>query len=454
MRICGRCNNASAQSSLSVPPSSKPDSGGQFPAPRTNCGATIRTAFGQRRSIPRRRPQPPVAVRDRSSHSHQVSGTGFGASSGREGRSDGTVLALHLLLAHPETALTIQKANTVCIVGAADDFVDYLAALLDEHRQRLDAHWQVSDHASADLLLIDAESVHGHMDWLRASSSGRLAVACSNARESCDAKFLLAKPVIADELVAMLNRIGADLGAQPGTPTVPLAAMPVAWVTPIESPTTPAANASSVVASLDTEPAAAATLAIDAPPEPHLVDFLGTNPPLRGRMRLTAVGLPSIFLDPDTRKWHADASLKGLSSWCTRALMPGDAQAIGEVEYHKGIATLSAQPYARLEWLTHLVHGEGRLNPGLDPNGRYKLARWPQSEREFPKHFRIATMMLKEWTSIDEVAELSGATIAEVVNFINAYHALAYIEYESPTQAPQPAQRSGLFARMRKVSSN
>ena len=350
--------------------------------------------------------------------------------------------------------MTIQKANTLCIVGAADDFVDHVALLLGEHRQELDARWQISDHASADVLLIDAESVHGHMDWLRASSNGRLAIACSNARESSDARFLVGKPVIADELVAVLNQVGADLKAKP-EPRAAVAAMPVASVAPVAPATTEAANASVVVASIEREPPSAIAAAVPTPRAQRLADFLGANPPLSGRLRLAAVGLPTLLLDPGTRTWLAGTSLKGLSAWCTRALLPGDVQAIGEAEYVKEIATLPVQPYARLEWLAHLLRGEGRLDPELDPNGRFKLARWPQSEREFPKHFRIATMMLKEWTSIGDVAELSGATIADVVNFINAYHALGFIEYECPPAlAPQPVPRSSLFARMRRVASN
>ena len=350
--------------------------------------------------------------------------------------------------------MDIQSANTICIVGDAEDFVDRLASVLDGHRRQLDARWQTADHASADLLLIDVESLHGHMDWLRASSNGRLAIACSNARESSDARFVLGKPVIADELVAMLNRIGADLNAKPADQTTAVSVMPAASIAPVASPTAEAANAPTVVATIKLEPLTIVATAKPASLSPNLVDFLGVDPPLRGRLRLAAIGLPSLFLDPGARTWHADASLKGLADWCTRPLLPGDAQTMGETEYMKEIATLSQQPYGRLEWLAHLVRGEGRLAPGLDPNGRFKLVRWPQSEREFPKHFRIATMMLKEWTSIGDVAELSGATIADVTNFINAYHALGFIEYECPEQAPQAIPRSGLIARMRRVSSN
>ena len=61
------------------------------------------------------------------------------------------------------------------------------------------------------------------------------------------------------------------------------------------------------------------------------------------------------------------------------------------------------------------MRDDGRLRAGLDPHATYKLSRWPQSEREFPKHFRIATVMLKQAHLLDEIASESGAGVADVV---------------------------------------
>ena len=107
-----------------------------------------------------------------------------------------------------------------------------------------------------------------------------------------------------------------------------------------------------------------------------------------------------------------------------------------------------------MKWLSHLIRGDGYLDPALDVNARYKLSRWPQSEREFPRHFRIATVMLKQAATLDEVAEHSGATIADVANFVNAYHAIGYIDRESTELAPESVNRGGLFGRIRKTSTN
>lgn len=56
----------------------------------------------------------------------------------------------------------------------------------------------------------------------------------------------------------------------------------------------------------------------------------------------------------------------------------------------------------------------------IDLLARYKLERWPSIDRGFPKHFRIATVMLKAPASPAEIAEATGASMPEVCEFIVA----------------------------------
>ena len=104
-----------------------------------------------------------------------------------------------------------------------------------------------------------------------------------------------------------------------------------------------------------------------------------------------------------------------------------------------------AQPLARLQWLGGLLSGEAA-------DGRYLLKKWPQTEREYPKHFRIATVMMKGPASVAEIAEASGVAPEEVAGFINAHlatgHAEAVAGEPSPPHEP-PSKPSGLFGRMR-----
>lgn len=349
---------------------------------------------------------------------------------------------------------------TLCVVGAAEDATARIHAMLDEQRTRLDARWRPAHHGNADLLLIDAESVYGHMDWLRAQASGRLVVAMASSQESYDPDFWVRTPVQATDLVAALNRIGSRITGKPAAPAAPVrpAAMPVtAEPAPIAAKP-PAEPVRAAAQDIPTRPLPVAQPI--TPPAPQhaaslleLLDHEGEGSPLAQRLRLQAEGLPEILLDPRERTWHSSSGLKGLSGWATRSLRTDDARHISDGDFAVASAALPGQPLARLRWLVHLVRGDGQLDPALDPNARYKLTRWPQSEREFPKHFRIATMMLKSAAPLEEIAELSGASVADVANFINAYHALGFIEPEAAERGQDDGRRSGLFGRMKKTSA-
>ena len=94
--------------------------------------------------------------------------------------------------------------------------------------------------------------------------------------------------------------------------------------------------------------------------------------------------------------------------------------------------------------------GKGQLLPGYDPLGKFRLGKWPQTEREFPKHFRIATAMMKGPTTIDELAAASGVDRAEVVDFVNANLATGFAEaWREPEPEPEAPKPGGLLGRLR-----
>ena len=90
--------------------------------------------------------------------------------------------------------------------------------------------------------------------------------------------------------------------------------------------------------------------------------------------------------------------------------------------------------------------------PGIDPDGNYRLTKWPQTEREYPKHFRIATAMMKGPATLDEVAAASGVPREDVADFVNASLASGYAELvlpEPPAPEEPPTKPGGLFGRLR-----
>lgn len=255
--------------------------------------------------------------------------------------------------------------------------------------------------------------------------------------------------------------------AAPATP-VPAAPAPVA-AAPASAPATapaatPAAESaqaapvqanSASAAPAPAAPPAAAALAPTAPAVPSitargdgLLDWLVAGR-LRGQLRVGS-GEERLLIDADQRKYHGPALLKPLAGLFDRGFAPSEFEVLPAAQWEAAAAQLgAAMPLARLVWFGNLLAGHGRLAPGYDPQRRYRMTKWPQTEREYPKHFRIATVMMKAPATVAEIAEASGVTEAEVADFINANLATGFAEAEGDPTPAEPAKSGGLFGRLR-----
>ncbi len=339
--------------------------------------------------------------------------------------------------------MIIKKLHTLCVMGAEDGVAKHIETLLRIHAGLLDARWQSAGQADAEVLLVDPDSVYGHMDWLRAQTQGRRVITCTHSPDAHPGDFLIGKPVDPRELANALNRLSALLEGH---------AAATADDAKSDAPDAPTQAAAAEIPPAQPAPPVAAAKAPPAP-EPHgLVQVLeGTDG--AARIRLQVGHLPTLLIDRGARRWYAEAGLKMIGGWCTHTLSPSDQQSLDETAFARAIDGLQSQPFSRLYWLNHLIAGGGRLADGLHPAARYRLNRWPQIEREFPKHFRIATVMMKGAGTVDEIAEDSNTTAANVANFINAYHALDFIAQESTDTPGEGGLLGGLFGRSRKLST-
>ena len=113
-----------------------------------------------------------------------------------------------------------------------------------------------------------------------------------------------------------------------------------------------------------------------------------------------------------------------------------------------------AQPLGRLRWYAGLVATPGILGRKLIRSEHYKLSRWPETEREFPKHFRLAKEMVKDFATVDEIVAASGMSHEEVVDYFNACFADARLEVPPKAQegdaTQQGSRRERLMARLNK----
>ena len=346
---------------------------------------------------------------------------------------------------------------------------------------RLGGRWQLLPEAEADHVIVDMDSMYGPMSWLRLHAAGKRVIGLTSAKRT-QTDFHIARPFDADSVAALLQSVAGDgdavaavVPASEPTPApaaahvgqampagmapapVPQDQLPEEHPQPIDEeaeapgpiPGKPASTAAGTLEPPTIAPAPAAP----APP-PHertLVDWLAVGA-LPGRMRYRRNAGPILLIDPITRQYHGPAPLKPLAGYFEGIVTEQDFEPAEAATWTREAAALGpAQPLARLQWFGGLLAGKGALLPGHDPHGRYKLSKWPQTEREFPKHFRIATAMMKGPATLDEVAAASGVPLPEVVDFVNASLVTGYAEFvpEQPPEPTEPPRSSGLFGRLR-----
>jgi hypothetical protein len=348
-------------------------------------------------------------------------------------------------------------SSTLGMTGMDPATESSLKAAFDQANARLQGRWRLVPEADADYVAVDMDSMYGPMSWLRLHAAGKQVIGVTSAKRS-QTDFHLPRPFDAAGVAQLLQSI--DGGAAP--PAAP-AGMSPAPVPQDELPeehrlrADEESRAPGVVAGHPGSEAAGslapATVAPPVPPrERRLGDWLVPGA-LSQRVKFARAGGPELFIDPAAREYFGPAALKPLAGLFDDPAGEQDFLPVDAGAWDSGVAALGpAQPLNRLQWFGGLLAGGGAMLPGFDPAGRYKLSKWPQTEREFPKHFRIATAMMKGPATLDEVAAASGVPLTEVIDFVNASLATGYAEFV-PDVAPEPAdpgKAGGLFGRRKK----
>jgi hypothetical protein len=354
--------------------------------------------------------------------------------------------------------------KTISFTGMDAAEQEKLHGQFAEANRRVGDAWTLTGDNDADMLVVDVDSMYGHMTWLKVHNSGRTVVALTSSNKS-EADHTLRRPVTIDALAALLaEHAGAEAAAPDTRPAPAQAAAPApapassaaATSAPTPSPAAAAPAAPPRPAPAPPAPAAPAPAPAPEPAAPPrdamLGDYLQAGA-LPGPVRVRLGDAPPLVLDPQTRTYLGPATLKGFSPYGKAVIRKDDWSAVTPHELERLKTELGGtQPYARLQWLAALLAHDGRLAPGYDPNQKYKLTKWPQIEREFPKHYRIATSMMKGPQLLTEIAEGSGATLAEVTDFVNANLATGFAEMDLPPAAPDSAAaqgKGGLLGRLR-----
>ncbi|MEO6967350.1 MAG: hypothetical protein ABI132_02685, partial [Rhodanobacteraceae bacterium] len=333
----------------------------------------------------------------------------------------------------------------------ADLFRASLARLVN----RLYCHWEWADLERADMVIVDMDSLFGHMAWLKAHGTGKQVITFARSGTVHGSDLVLGKPLDDDAFAAVLEQAAQTIAAASDIrEDAPLSAP-----SEVRAPARAVFNATSLqlepqhvqpsfrprdepVAVMDLaaagdvapppvtpaqiEPAAAFVPEPEPEPEPepvNVAEAIVIRPPTSA-MRVEG---SDIVIDPQRDVYYADAALKPLAESLQRApdtLQPLDTAALETARQRK------PQPLARLRWFAGLIATPGVLARGLRNDERYKLTRWPQTQREFPRQFRIATAMMKEAATPAGHAAASGVPLSEVIDYINASRAAGWLEIQ------------------------
>lgn len=366
----------------------------------------------------------------------------------------------------------MQMALTLGLTGMDRDTESQLSDAIKDANGRLGGAWQLLPGDEAEYVIVDMDSMYGPMSWLRLHATGKQVVGLTTASRT-QTDFRLERPFdahsVSQLLTALAEAAGAPLAAPPAPapaaapPAVVAVAAPVAAAppTPAPSPSQPPAPAATPapvpVAASAPAPAPAPAPAAPTTPAPAAAPtargiglaVLLVDNRLQGQVALSHGGA-EVLIDADAGQYYAGTALKPLLPLFEGHIGESDARTLDAAAWQAAIADKGEpQPLARLTWLGGLLAGQGEVVGGYGPAARFHMLKWPQTEREYPKHFRIATAMMKGPATLAEIAAASSVPEADVADFINANLATGFAEeYREPEPEAETA-KGGLFGRLR-----
>jgi hypothetical protein len=409
----------------------------------------------------------------------------------------------------------VASEKYLAVVGLGEEDTAHLRLLLRAATHQLEHRWRWGTEDNADLVIVDPTQLAGQIARNRAFSSGRRCAVFSDAEPLRTGEVRLTRPLKSDGLVAVLNGTlsAATVVSSPVAqfkndfydvdafnPTFELEDGEPVASRPQQRETSPAPGLDELLkpdaearkpqfavpvklgadtaiqgggtSSVRSERRVADSIHGVRPPEEKPVGInLGSRltgltvagdvgahplrdyleqPLLGGPATIGLPGVPALTLDPKQRVFHSAGSLRSLSPYLRQDLPRSAWRTVTTQELARLRTEQPAQPYARLIWLDVLIHADGQLARHLDPGGRYRLKQRPRPDPDFPAHEHIVAAM-EVPRKLNEIAAISGASMAEVFDLVTAYDAIGLVEVEQRLpRGPSSAKPSGLLSRLRK----
>ena len=314
------------------------------------------------------------------------------------------------------------SSATLCFSGFSRDELAQVQQLFEQANAGLGQGWSLASEPEAQVLVIDMDSMYGHMTWLKAASGGKTTVGMTSG-DRCETDFLLKRPVNQASLRDLLAKVSKVRGQVPSPASEPKPSPAPSRADaepaePVEADAPASERPSADYIAAITTGKMAALPANAQPHQPAISDLLAQA---KGPTRVQVAGAPDLLLDPASQTYAGCSTLKPLLPHVEAVIDASGALPADMAEFDRAKLTSGgAQPFMRLLWLCGLTVGKGHLLPGFTEARKFVLTKWPQIEREFPKHFRLATVMMKGPAFVKDIAEASGVSAAEVSDFINA----------------------------------
>lgn len=357
-------------------------------------------------------------------------------------------------------------AVTLGFTGMDSSTQDALAVALRLAIDSNQADVRLQPNADAEVVIVDMDSLYGPMSWMQLHNAGRSVVGLTSAPRT-QADFRLPRPydgsdlrVLLEQITAAAKRAGKGGRTREATPApTPLDIAPAEHA----KATLQAPVLAQVAEPAQPEPEPEPVAPPRASPPPASVPAPVVVPRVLQRaralhewlqpgvldkpVRMSQLGAPTLYVDVANGIYHGPPLLKPVESWLREPVEEDRFHTLDIASWKREVESVGdAQPLSRLLWFSALKAGQGRLAEGFNPDGEYRLVKWPQTEREFPRHFRLATAMMKGPASLRSIADAAGASLEEAIDYVNANLATGFAEQVMRMPpADETVTRGGLF---------
>lgn len=352
---------------------------------------------------------------------------------------------------HPVPTMLRQFTITSRHLSANGELV--LKAMVSLIKINTGGNWVYTDDATASIAIIDTDKEEGRRTWMEWSGRGlgqALIAYTTKAERFPPGALVLAKPLRSSDLIPLMAQVAERLNS----PTTAAAAAPVSNVVPIRQPESVEEPAATPVRTPVVAPVRSPATA-SAATEGVLERLLRNNHQQPVRM---ASARCTVVVERSRRLYYSRRP-EDLLALMQAAPDQVQLEVLDPEELTTHIQGLGSHELDGPLWQAVLNSSEGRLLDGLSERDTFRLLRWPDFKKldHKPMHVKLSVFLSKRGGDIPTLTKLSGLDGDKIIDFVNACHALHYLDVHHgavtampiPPVQPTHVGKLGLFAKIR-----